>query len=182
MAHWSTPKWITKSRIATKNRCSETDGSGTDQAYWWFRHWLSILVILEAMVAIATVDTASYSQDDDSQETLINLNRLYLEAMGGEKRWCLYSLISQASTLYLDSFSSSATSCKTTMVIDRVADKRIRALEEEVSHKRENQERILQQHVEEEVMRIRQQSGAISIYARRDEAYDETDGVIIPPF
>ncbi|KAJ9177268.1 hypothetical protein P3X46_012504 [Hevea brasiliensis] len=109
------------------------------------------------MVA-ATADATSKSQDDDSQEILANVNRLYLAIVGGEKKRRVYSLGSHVSTLYPDSFSSSATSCRTVAVTNHVADDRIRVLEEEIMRMREDQERIIQQRVEEEILHLKQQS------------------------
>ncbi|KAF2308060.1 hypothetical protein GH714_034856 [Hevea brasiliensis] len=76
----------------------------------------------------------------------------------GKKKRRVHGLGSHASTLHPDSFSSSATSRRTATVIDHVADERIRVLKEEIMRTRDNQERILQQCVEEEVSRLRQQS------------------------
>ncbi|KAJ9168598.1 hypothetical protein P3X46_020098 [Hevea brasiliensis] len=114
---------------------------------------------MEVMVSAAiTTDAISNSQDDDSQEISINVNHLYLDIVGGEKKQRVYGLGSHASTLYLNSFSSSANSLRISMVIDHVADDRIRVLEEKIMRMRKNQERILQQRVEEEVSRFKQQS------------------------
>ncbi|KAJ9183112.1 hypothetical protein P3X46_007019 [Hevea brasiliensis] len=113
---------------------------------------------MEAMVVAATTDATSNSQDDDSQEISINVNRLCLDIVGGEKKQRVYGLGSHASTLYPDSFSSSATSRRTATVIDNVTNERIRVLEEEIVRKKENQERILKQCIEDEVSRLRQQS------------------------
>ncbi|KAF2296876.1 hypothetical protein GH714_010866 [Hevea brasiliensis] len=41
---------------------------------------------MEAMVAAATTDVTSNSQDDDSQEISINVNSLYLAIVVGEKK------------------------------------------------------------------------------------------------
>ncbi len=93
---------------------------------------------METMVAAVTTDATSNSQDDDSQEISINVNCLYFDIVGGGKKRCVYGLGSHASTLYLDSFSSSATLHRIAMVTDHVADKCIRVLEEEIVLMREN--------------------------------------------
>ncbi|KAF2294765.1 hypothetical protein GH714_016582 [Hevea brasiliensis] len=89
-----------------------------------------------AMVATAIADTTSNSQDDDSQKISVNMNRLCLAIVGGEKKQRMCGLGSHASTLYPDSFNSSAISCKTATVIDHIADECIRVLEEEIVHAR----------------------------------------------
>ncbi|KAF2286281.1 hypothetical protein GH714_013130 [Hevea brasiliensis] len=163
MKHWSTLEWIAKSCIAAQNWRSETDGPGTGLSKHiggsssTVEHNLK-MDQMEAMVVAATTDATSNSQDDDSQEISINVNRLCLDIVGGEKKQRVYGLGSHASTLYLDSFSSSATSRRTATVIDNVTDERIRVLEEEIVRKKENQERILKQCIEDEVSRLRQQS------------------------
>ncbi|KAF2299756.1 hypothetical protein GH714_003119 [Hevea brasiliensis] len=103
LAHWSTPEWIAKSRIATQNQRSETGGPGTD--------------------------LSKYTGDS-----------------------------------------------RTAVVTDHVADERIRVLEEEIMRIRENQERIFQQRIEEEVL-PQAMSEDLSLYARGDEEYDEANGV-----
>ncbi|KAF2309750.1 hypothetical protein GH714_004929 [Hevea brasiliensis] len=111
---------------------------------------------INAMVVAATADATLNSQDDDSQEISVNVNRLYLAIVGGEKKQRVYGLGSHASTLYLDSFSNSAASHRPATMTDHVADQCIRVLKEEIVCMRENQERILQQRIEEEVSCLRQ--------------------------
>ncbi|XP_058001603.1 uncharacterized protein LOC110634760 isoform X2 [Hevea brasiliensis] len=178
MTHWSTLEWIAKSRIAAQNWRSGTDGSSTDLS----KHIGGSSSIVEHNLKMAEelhcdpnlwevfkklhkkndgtfVDARSQSiNDDDSQEISINVNRLCLDIVGGEKKQRVYGLGSHASTLYPDSFSSSATSRRTATVIDNVTNERIRVLEEEIVRKKENQERILKQCIEDEVSRLRQQS------------------------
>ncbi|KAF2298229.1 hypothetical protein GH714_020452 [Hevea brasiliensis] len=81
------------------------------------------------------------------------MNSLYLDIGWREKRR-MYDLGFHASTLYPNSFSSSATSRKIATMTNHVVDECIRVLEEEIVCIRENQEPIIQQHVEEEVSRL----------------------------
>nr|XP_033515360.1 uncharacterized protein LOC117279848 [Nicotiana tomentosiformis] len=71
----------------------------------------------------------------------VDVNRLYFEVVGGEKKRRVYGLGSQALTLYPD--SNSATSRTLHDVPDHVAEERIKVPEEEVLRMRETQERIL---------------------------------------
>ncbi|XP_049377785.1 uncharacterized protein LOC125842527 [Solanum stenotomum] len=105
------------------------------------------------------------SSSNDSQEVQeLDINNLYFDVVGGEKKRRVYGLGSQGLALYQD--QNSVTSRNLPAVSDDVAEKRIKLLEEEVLHMRENQERILQerleaevqQRVEHEVSRLRQQS------------------------
>ncbi|XP_060202620.1 uncharacterized protein LOC132631039 [Lycium barbarum] len=98
---------------------------------------------MEARVA------AAISSSDDSQEVQeLDVNSIYLDVVGGEKKRRVYGLGSQALTMYKD--YNSATSCN--IVTDRAADQeRIKLLEEEMLRMKENQERILQERVEAEV-------------------------------
>ncbi|KAF2302874.1 hypothetical protein GH714_009967 [Hevea brasiliensis] len=85
---------------------------------------------MEATVTAATTTDATLnSQDGDLQEISINVNHLYLDIVDGEE----------------------AARVRTAVVIDLVADERIRVLEEKIMRMRENQEGILQQRVKEEV-------------------------------
>ncbi|PHU03323.1 hypothetical protein BC332_28574 [Capsicum chinense] len=110
-------------------------------------------------VVIATA--LSGSTDDSLEDQELDINRMYFDIMGGAKKQCVYRLRSQASTLYKDM------ACNLPAVVsDHVAEKRIKILEKEVLYIRENQERVLQecvelevqQRVEQEVFRLRQQS------------------------
>jgi len=105
------------------------------------------------------------SSSDDSQEVQeLDINSLYFDVVGGEKKRRVYGLGSQGLALYQD--QNSVTSRNLHAVSDDVAEERIKLLEEEVLHMRENQGRILQerleaevqQRVEHEVSRLRQQS------------------------
>ncbi|XP_060211202.1 uncharacterized protein LOC132638274 [Lycium barbarum] len=98
---------------------------------------------MEARVA------AAISSSDDSQEVQeLDVNNIYLDVVGGEKKRRVYGLGSQALTMYKD--YNSATSCN--IVTDRAADQeRIKLLEEEMLRMKENQERIIQERVEAEV-------------------------------
>ncbi|OIT31497.1 hypothetical protein A4A49_64125, partial [Nicotiana attenuata] len=60
---------------------------------------------------------ANSNSSDDSQE--VDVNRLYFEVVGGEKKRRVYGLGSQALTLYLD--SNSATTRTLYAVPDHVA-------------------------------------------------------------
>ncbi|KAH0725731.1 hypothetical protein KY284_001596 [Solanum tuberosum] len=105
------------------------------------------------------------SSSNDSQEVQeLDINSLYFDVVGGEKKRRVYGLGSQGLALYQD--QNFVTSRNLPAVSDDVAEERIKLLEEEVLHMRENQERILQerleaevqQRVEHEVSRLRQQS------------------------
>ena len=111
------------------------------------------------------IAAAISSPSDGSQEVQeLDINRLYFDVVGGEKKRRVYGLGSQSSTLYQD--QNSVTSRNSPAVSDDVAEERIKVLEEEVLHMRENQERVLQERVEaevqlrvdQEVLRLRQQS------------------------
>ncbi|XP_059285030.1 uncharacterized protein LOC132038372 [Lycium ferocissimum] len=113
----------------------------------------------------AVVAAAISSSSDGSQEVLeLDVNRLYLDVVGGEKKRRVYGLESQGLTMYED--QNSTTSRNLSAVTDRIAQERIKLLEEEMLRMRENQERILQERVEaeaqqrvaREVLLLRQQS------------------------
>ncbi|PHU22934.1 hypothetical protein BC332_08041 [Capsicum chinense] len=113
---------------------------------------------IEVVIATALLG----SSDDSSKDQELDINHMYFDVVGGAKKWCVYRLGSQASTLYKDQNSVNSAN----LVSDHVSKKRIKILEKEVSQMRENQERVLQecveakvqQRVEEEVSRLRQQS------------------------
>ncbi|XP_049356306.1 uncharacterized protein LOC125820922 [Solanum verrucosum] len=90
------------------------------------------------------------SSSDDSQEVQeLDINRLYFDVVGGEKKRRVYDLGSQGLALYQD--QNSVTSRNLHAVSDDVAEERIKLLEKEVLHMRENQERILQERLEADV-------------------------------
>ncbi|XP_060182338.1 uncharacterized protein LOC132612001 [Lycium barbarum] len=96
----------------------------------------------------ARVATAISSSDDSQEVQELDVNSIYLDVVGGEKKRRVYGLGSQALTMY--KHYNSATSCN--IVTDRAADQeRIKLLEEEMLRMKENQERILQERVEAEV-------------------------------
>ncbi|KAF2302996.1 hypothetical protein GH714_012460 [Hevea brasiliensis] len=135
---------------------------------WWL--WWLLLLLMLLQIHRMTIHIS------------INVNHLYLDIVDGEKKRRVYGLGSYASTLYPDSFSSFATSRRTAIMTDHVADERIRVLEEEIMHMRENQERILQQSVEE-VSCLRQQSEE-QFRSMQEEMRRmmRANGVIILPF
>ncbi|KAH0655260.1 hypothetical protein KY285_030142 [Solanum tuberosum] len=188
-----------KSRIATRNRCSETGGLGTGPS----KHTGGSRSTVEHTIKLAVelrrppnswdifkklhkrkdgsfVDakskcindkmevvlaTAISSSSDDSQEVQeLDINHLYFDVVGGEKKRRVHGLGSQGLALYQD--QNFVTLRNLHAVSDDVAEERIKLLEEEVLHMRENQGRILQerleaevqQRVEHEVSRLRQQS------------------------
>ncbi|KAF3677224.1 putative L-aspartate oxidase, chloroplastic-like [Capsicum annuum] len=98
---------------------------------------------MEAVIATALLG----SSDDSSEDQELDINRMYIDVVGGAKKWCVYGLGSQASTLYKDQNSVNSTN----LMFDHVAEERIKILEKEVSQMRENQERVLQERVEAEV-------------------------------
>lgn len=106
----------------------------------------------------AAMAAAIPSSSDDSQEVQnADINRLYLDVVGGEKKRRVYGLGSQAATLYQD--CNAATSRHLPVVPDPAAEERIKVLEEEVLRMRETQERILQERVEAEVQQTRRPRG-----------------------
>ena len=56
------------------------------------------------------MSTASQTLDDGSDPPLVDIDALYLEAVGGEKMRRLYGFRSQAVFIYLTSFQSSGIS------------------------------------------------------------------------
>ncbi|KAG5579254.1 hypothetical protein H5410_049881, partial [Solanum commersonii] len=163
--HWASDEWKDKSRIATRNRCSETGGLGTGPSKHTdcSRSTVEHTIKLDKMEVVLAAAISSSS--DDSQEVQEHdINSLYFDVVGGGKNRLVYCLGSQGLALYQD--QNSVTSHNLPAVFDDVAEERIKLLEEEVLHVRENQERILQerleakvqQRVEHAVSRLRQQS------------------------
>ncbi|XP_060174493.1 uncharacterized protein LOC132605328 [Lycium barbarum] len=103
---------------------------------------------MEARVATAI----SGSSDDSPEVHELDVNRIYLDVVGGEKKRRVYGLGSQALSLYQD--CNSATSQNLSAVTDRAAEECFKLLEEEKLRMRENQERILQERVEAKVQRL----------------------------
>ena len=56
------------------------------------------------------VEVALQPTEDGSQPLVIDIMSLYIEAVGGEKKWHIYRLESYASALYHNSISSTSTS------------------------------------------------------------------------
>ncbi|KAM3204407.1 hypothetical protein P3L10_027816 [Capsicum annuum] len=94
-------------------------------------------------VVIATA--FSGSTDDSLEDQKLDINRMYFDIMGRAKKRCVYGLGSQALALYKDM------TCNLPVVSDHVAEERIKILEKKILYMRENQERVLQEHVELEV-------------------------------
>ncbi|XP_057986697.1 uncharacterized protein LOC131171243 [Hevea brasiliensis] len=137
MAHWSTPEWIAKSRITAQNRRSETGGPGTGLS----KHTGGSRSTVEHSQKMAQ----ELHRDPNSWEVFRKLHKkkdgTFVDATQSiNKKRRMYGLGSHASTLYPNSFSCFATSYRTAMVIDHVADERIRLLEEEIMSMRENEE------------------------------------------
>ncbi|XP_006344949.1 uncharacterized protein [Solanum tuberosum] len=148
--HWASDEWMDKSRIATRNRCSETGGLGTGPSKHTggSRSTVEHTIKLDKMEVVLAAAISSSS--DDSQEVQeLDINNLYFDVVGGEKKRRVYGLGSQGLALYQD--QNSITSRNLPAVSDDVAEKRIKLLEEEVLHMRENQERVLQERLEAEV-------------------------------
>ncbi|KAH0660953.1 hypothetical protein KY289_029701 [Solanum tuberosum] len=197
--HWASNEWMDKSRIATRNRCSETGGLGTGPSKHTggsrstVEHTIKLAIELRRppnswdifkklhkrkdgsfvdakskcindKMEVVLAAAISSSSDDSQEVQELDINNLYFDVVGGEKKRRVYGLGSQGLALYQD--QNSVTSRNLPAVSDDVAEKRIKLLEEEVLHMRENQERVLQerleaevqQRVEHEVSRLRQQS------------------------
>ncbi|XP_055814496.1 uncharacterized protein LOC129884179 [Solanum dulcamara] len=89
------------------------------------------------VVIVAAISIPS----DDSQEVQeLDINRLYFDVVGGEKK----SIVCMIGLSKFD-IQNSVTSRNLSAVSDDIAEERIKVLEEEVLHMRENQERILQE-------------------------------------
>ncbi|KAH0713346.1 hypothetical protein KY285_008864 [Solanum tuberosum] len=153
--HWASDEWMDKSRIATRNRCSETGGLGTGPS----KHTGGSRSTVEHTIKLA----AELRRPPNSWDIFKKLHKRKDGSFVDAKSKCI-SVGSQGLALYQD--QNSVTSRNLYAVSDDVAEERIKLLEEEVLHMRENQERILQerleaevqQRVEHEVSPLRQQS------------------------
>lgn len=197
--HWASDEWMDKSRIATRNRCSETGGLGTGPSKHTggsrstVEHTIKLAIELRRppnswdifkklhkrkdgsfvdakskcindKMEVVLAAAISSSSDDSQEVQELDINSLYFDVVSGEKKRRVYGFGSQGLALYQD--QNYVTSRNLPAVSDDVAEERIKLLEEEVLHMRENQERILQerleaevqQRVEHEVSRLRQQS------------------------
>nr|XP_009606517.1 cancer-related regulator of actin dynamics homolog [Nicotiana tomentosiformis]XP_009606518.1 cancer-related regulator of actin dynamics homolog [Nicotiana tomentosiformis]XP_009606519.1 cancer-related regulator of actin dynamics homolog [Nicotiana tomentosiformis] len=141
------------------------------------------------------VADANSNLSDDTEE--VDVNSLYFEVVGGEKKRRVYGLGSQS--LYPD---SNSTTSRTFHPIPDAAEERIKVLVVEVLRMRETQERILQQRLEEEMQqhieqevqqrveqevqqRVEQEVALLRQQSddrfRSIEEHEERDGIIISP-
>ncbi|KAF3684575.1 putative L-aspartate oxidase, chloroplastic-like [Capsicum annuum] len=95
-----------------------------------------IFPIVKMEVVIAT--SLLGSSDDSSEDQELDINRMYFDVAGRAKKWCVYGLGSQASTLYKDQNSVNSAN-----LVSDIVKECIKILEKEVSQMRENQERVL---------------------------------------